>query len=281
MDSSNPMRLAPNPIISRRRFVATVLGSAAIGATWTTGLAELARGRHPQIFAVGDDRWQVLLIEHGSARIVLLSGVFERSPEPEIDLLCGLLRQHIDLVAGTSAALGFLSRQFRKRRSVSTVIQLDGAAMLGASTRFRPLVEPLKLSGGNLDLTLRPIPNGHWSEAVPDFPEWIGHLSSGPIGIAIARNLSVIARYGHPDSGLAIAPVGDIDILHGTLPTIAVAANADSVNEWRAAGWKNDPESRTAVWTTRTFRQDIGAFVLRNGEIRLPAWSQQLSPDTR
>src|SRR5680860_497973 len=146
----------PEP--NRRAFAAACIGAAATGATWMTGFSLIIRGRHPQLLVVGDDAWQVMLIEHGSNRIVILNGEFERSPEQEIDRLCSVLRQHVDVVAGTRTALSLLSNDFRSRRSVDTLIQLDGAPDQPGSPGFVSMARPIAVRAGAVELQLRPLP---------------------------------------------------------------------------------------------------------------------------
>ena len=167
------MRPGPN----RRMFVATCVGSAALGASWLTGLALLARGRHPQMFAVGEDAWQVLLVEHGDRRIMILNGDFEHSPEPEVNRLCSLLRQRLDVVAGTGKALALLSNNFRARRAVDTLIQLDSLPGKASSPDFVPLTRSIEIVIGDIRVQFRPLPQ---SQTAPDDAtnSWIAHVQA-------------------------------------------------------------------------------------------------------
>lgn len=260
----------PAPTTSRRRLVTLSLGAAIGGATWTTGLSILARGRHPQVFVLGDDGWQVILVEHGTNRMIVLAGVFERSPEPEIDLLCGVLRQHIDVVIGDAAALRLLSPGFRERRSVTTIVQMDGSPLLSSSERYISLVDPLSLRAGAFELTLTSLPSGHWNALESPSVGWIGHLTHGELTIAIGPTLETIATYASVTATLAIAPSGDIAHAWRTLPGIVVVTHSRQSLAEISAGM---PAERSTT-LVRTFRHDTAAFVVKEGRIQLPDWTQ-------
>jgi hypothetical protein len=258
-------------MVSRRRLGGAIVGSAAIGATWTTGLAILARGRHPHLYVVGRDTWHAVLIEHGNARALLLSGAFDVSPEPEINLLCGVLRQRIDVVIGDGSSLALLSGTFARRRAISTFVQLDSPPGSRTSPAYVPLAESLRLQIGAMHLDVQRIVSGAWSTASPGSSEWIGHLSLGEISIAIARSLEVVAELGSPLAMLAIAPSGDMEKLGANLPGVAIATNSGSVNAVEIGGYV-----RVGTWITRTFRRDIAEFIIRDREVQLPQWSRQV-----
>jgi len=205
----------PEAPISRRRLTSLIVGGALLGASWTAGLAVVARGRHPQVFVLGRDNWQVLLVEHGGNRIVFLAGTFERSPEAEIDLLCGLLRQHIDVVAGDRNVLGLLSSGFRARRSVETIIDLDGSPQAANSQRFVSISNPIGIQAGALNLEIVPLARGLWQGEVSNGSGWIVHITIGDVVIAVARTLdpSVIGngieRAGHSNDHVADCDMND------------------------------------------------------------------------
>lgn len=258
--------------MSRRRLTSLIVGGALTGAAWTAGLTVLARGRHPQVFVLGRDQWQVLLLEHGTNRIVILAGTFEQSPEPQIDLLCGLLRQHLDVVVGDRIALDLLSSGFRARRSVTTIIDLDRAPLLASSQRFVSLANAIRIQAGELDVHVIPLPKGSWRDGLSNDPEWIAHITVGNVVIAVGPTLDTIADHGQIEAALAIAPAGDVVRLWRTIPGIVVAANAqdalDTLGQETSA-----PGTKRLV---RIFREDISHFVVRNGRIELPDWTQDV-----
>ncbi len=260
----------PSPATSRRRLIALTLGAAVGGAAWASGLSILARGRHPQVFVLGDDVWQIVLVEHGTNRVIVLVGVFERSPEPEIDLLCGVLRQHLDVVIGDEAGLRFLSPGFRERRSVSTVVQMDGSRLLSSAERHISLVDPLTLRAGAFGLTLTPLLEVHWNSRQSLVGEWIGHLTLGDLAIAIAPTLETIAQHAPVPTTMAIAPSGDIARVWRTLPGIVIATNSRLSLAEISAGVPTE-RSTTLV---RTFPRDTAAFVFKEDRIHLPDWTQ-------
>jgi len=255
--------------MSRRRLSTLILGGALTGAVWTTGLTVLARGRHPQIFALGADEWQVLLLEHGTNRIVILVGTFEASPEPAIDLLCGLLRQHIDVVVGSGDVLGLLSSRFRARRSVTTFVDTDRSPSHVSSRRYVSLSDAIRLRAGPLHMEVAPLPNGQWKSEQSTGQEWIIHVALGDVTIAIGPTLDVIADSGNSNAALAIAPAGDVARLWRTIPGVTVATNSrDSLDQ--------DALAADTTRLVRTFQRDIAAFVVRDGRIQLPDWTREM-----
>jgi hypothetical protein len=96
-----------NGSISRRKLLGLSVAGALAGGTWTTGLGILARGVRPQFFVIGDDAWQLMLIEHGRRRALLTLGEFDDDPEASVSRLTTSLRQHVDIVIGDR---NFLSR---------------------------------------------------------------------------------------------------------------------------------------------------------------------------
>lgn len=258
------------PGLSRRRLIALIGGGALTGAVWTTGLSVLARGRYPQLFVLGSGGWQVVLLEHGTTRVVLLLGEFEVSPESDIDLLCGLLRQHIDVVVGDGEALRMLSSTFRERRAVSTLLQTGASSVAPGSGRYRWLPEPVTLQVGTVALTIEPLPSDEWLQDEMGERNWIAHATVSDITIALAPAIDTIAAHGNPDSTLAIAPRGDVARLWRLAPGTAVATNARETID--AIDPSVSDSSRKVL--VRTFRRDIAAFVVKDGRLTLPNWAE-------
>jgi hypothetical protein len=260
---------------TRRKFIAgAVVGGATVGAMWTTSLTLLARGRHPQIFVVGNDDWQILLIEHRTARVLLLSGDFEQPLGTEIDHLLGLLRQHIDVIIGTQASLDRLPPGLRSRRSVSTTVALDGSASSGTSRSFVPLTDSLLVGAGAFSITVRRLPLEEWTAARSAPPSWICQIAVGNLDVAIGPTLEILGENAHPTTALAIAPSGDLGSIIRLVPAAAIATNARSA-EKALFSTGADGSDRT-TWLIRTFPTEIAGFVVRNGRMQLPDWSQEI-----
>lgn len=258
--------------MSRRHLTTLIVGGALTGAVWTTSLAVLARGRHPQIFALGVDQWQVLLLEHGTNRIVILVGTFDASPEPAIDLLCGLLRQHIDVVVGSGEALGLLSSRFRARRAVTTFVDTDGAPSNGNSRRYVSLSAAIQMRAGALRFEIVPLPDGQWQGEHSKGQQWMVHVTIGDLTVAIGPTLDVIADAGNSNAALAIAPAGDVGRLWSTIPGVTVATNSADSLAWP----DEEPPAAETMRLVRTFQRDIAAFVVKDGRIQLPDWTQEM-----
>ncbi len=268
---ARPGAATPVMHVSRRRLATLIGGGALSGAIWTTGLTVLARGRHPQLFVLGSDEWQVVLLEHGTNRVLMLLGEFESSPEPEIDLLCGLLRQHIDSVVGNADVLQLLSSAFRERRSVSTLIETGSSGGGAGSTRYRWLDDPNTLHVGAFKLTIEPLPVAEWRRGETVTRDWIAHATAGDVKVVFGPSIATISAHANPDSTMAVAPLGDIAALWRVLPGIAVATNTrETIDVIAPAGSIAAP--RVLV---RTFRRDIAAFAVRDGRLQMPDWVER------
>ncbi len=259
---------------SRRQFTAAVVGGAMIGATWTTSLAVFARGRHPQIFVVGDDGWQILLIEHRTARILVLSGDFDKPLDMEVDHLLGLLRQHIDVVIGTEASLDRLPAGLLTRRSVSTTVALDGSTASGTSNSFLPLTDSISLTAGAFNLVMHRLPVEEWSAVPSAKSSWIGQVAVGGLSVAIGPTLEILGLHGHPSTALAIAPRGDLGAVTRLVPAAAIVTNARSAA--RTLPQTSTGGNSRSTWLIRTYPADIAGFVVRNDRMQLPGWSQEV-----
>jgi hypothetical protein len=267
LTASIPVADAPARSTSRRRFLTLSVGGALAGAAWTAGLAVLARGHRPQLFAIGTGTWQVILVEHGSSRVLFLAGQFDESPETHIDRLCGLLRQHLDVVVGDGNVLGLLSSGFRDRRAVSTFVETDGSALATGTNSHQPLTRDAAITVGALDIVVYALRTGEWLASAEPKVNWLARISHGALELAIAPSLDLIAQHGFPAT-LGVAPIGSPARLWKATPGMAVATNARDDLGTLATGVPLHLPTKLV----RTFPEDIAAFELRQGRLRLPDW---------
>ena len=89
--------------LTRRRWIGASVGGGIAGGLWATGMTMLAQGRHPNLFVLGDDEWQIVLADHRSGRILFLVGEFPGTPESGIDRIMRAIRQRVDVLIGTSS----------------------------------------------------------------------------------------------------------------------------------------------------------------------------------
>ncbi len=259
----------PAPI-SRRKLVGLSLASALAGGIWTTGFAVLARGVHPQFLAIGDDAWQVVLIEHGQRRALIGLGLFDTHVLDYVPGLTTSLRQHIDIVIGESGFLEGLS-PLSGQWANAVRVQLDGSAFAAGSPTYLHLRDQITIGLGEITLTLRGLPSGEWNRENTIPPGWIGHLRHGHVTVAMSSSLDVAAEHARPESALAIAPGGDFSRTQRLLPATGIVTNSSSVPDDAIA--KRGPGSTVLV---RTFRADVASFRIREGKIELPGWTQHI-----
>jgi hypothetical protein len=240
------------------------------GGTWTTGLGILARGVRPQFFVIGDDAWQLILIEHGRRRALLALGEFDDDAEASVSRLTTSLRQHVDIVIGDR---NFLSRasSVTSQWHGTVHIQLDPSPVAPASQTYLQLDGDFRIGIGDFTLVVRSLPAGLWRQSATSEQSWIGHLHHGPITVAMASTLDALAQHADPASALVIAPEGDLAALRRYIPNAGVVTNTGMVPRGVIANTNGD-----AIPLVRIFRSDTAAFRVRDGRIELPGWTQQI-----
>jgi hypothetical protein len=243
---------------------------ALAGGIWGTGLAILARGTHPQFFVIGDDAWQLVLVEHGQRRALIGIGEFERPMDEQIARLTTSLRQHVDLVIGESSFLAH-ARTSTSKWNGAVRIQMDGSVIAPGSSRLVHLQDRITAGIGDFTLTLQRLPDGEWHRDRLGPPSWIAHLQIDNLIVGLAPSLDIAAEHVRPEVALAIAPEGDIARLQRLIPHAGIVTNPGSVPDAAAT---SAGEARTTL--IRTFPADIASFRIRDGHIQLPDWTQHI-----
>ena len=256
--------------MSRRRLVGLSVAGALAGGVWTTGLGILARGIHPQFFVIGDDRWQLMLIEHGRHRALVCMGQMTGEAGNIIPGLMSSLRQHANVVAGTVEALSWASA-ISSRWDAVVRIQLDGSRLATSSDRHVHLEDHLEIRIGELHLSFLRLPRGDWHTAGNNEQSWIGYLRLGNLVIALAPSAEVAARVAQPGVALVIAPEGNLETLRAYLPGAAIVSNAPGSRSPESTG----QEGNDAI-LVRTFPSESAHFRIRNGRIALPEWARSI-----
>lgn len=257
---------------SRRQLAALTSIGALAGGFWTVGLASVLRSAEPDLTILGEDDWQVMLLESGTDRVLFLVGTFEKDPNPAIRQVLSTLRQHVDLVVATSSAIGYLDRTGPIKRS--TWIQLDADPTQPDSVRQRALRRRLvaTLKGGEIDL--QRILQHEWSRANQQPASWVANLTFGDVRIAIGNDLASAASAASPASTVLIAPRGDIGGALGLLPGTSIVTNGDRV------GAPSANLARADGYLVRTFPRDSARLRFSDGKISLPGWAQPIAEVT-
>jgi hypothetical protein len=157
---------------------------------------------------------------------------------------------------------------------VSTTVSLDGSASSGLSRSFVPLTGSLLVGAGAFSIAMRRLPKEDWTAAGSATPSWICQIAVRSLNIAIGPTLEILGENAHPTTALAIAPSGDLGSINRLIPAAAIATNARSAE--KALFSTGAEGSDRSTWLIRTFPAEIAGFVVRNGRMQLPDWSQEI-----
>ena len=267
----------PPGTVSRRRLMATAFGAGACGGAWITGLSILARGRRPQILAVGSGAWQLLVVEHYLHRILILAGEFDSFPQESASRLLGVLRPKVALVAGRQDDLDLIPGDYLRHLSDPHRMVLDRATAQGDPNRNLAIGTGRDVTFGPIRARFSPVFNGDWDNATSP-RTWLAEVAIDDVLVVIGPSLDLVARQADTRSTLAIAPTGHIAYLHRLLPRVAIVTNAASTQVHGLVATAEAGDDR-AIQIVRTFANDVAIFEIRDGAIRVPPWTESLVLD--
>jgi hypothetical protein len=142
------------------------------GGLWTVVLASISRSSKPDLTVVGDDGWQIALLEAGTDRVLICSGNFEVSADPAVRRLLTTLRQYVDVIVATGSALLHLDRS--GPLAAAFVVQLDAPLNQTDTPSFQGLRHHLTITLDGGQLNLERIPQHEWTdEAAAEASWWI------------------------------------------------------------------------------------------------------------
>lgn len=253
--------------LSRRKWLGVSIAGALTGAAWATGLGVVARGVHPQIQLIGEDDWQIALMEHGSARLVLLLGHFSTDPGKGIDFLATSLRQKVDVIAGERRNLDLMDWDHPKwKRSTRIVLGEESPAVVSGS-EVAP-ANSLLVSIGGWSLSIVQEVHNAWSRSVEPTWLWVANAACDGMVITFGNDLQIANRHRDVASVLLVAPiVGDMDLMAAS-PRMSIAVNVASVEGINAS----EPEDST-LRLVRIFPDDIATFRVTDGRLTIPEWA--------
>lgn len=259
---------------TRRSIAALILAGGLVGAGWATGLGVLSRGIHPQLSVVGTQSWQVVLLEHGSARVVLLLGEFSESPDTPIETLSTSLRQHVDVVIGERPSLEQMNWAHHKWREATRIVMAESNI---TSITGRDVIPSgnLALTVGSFDVKIRQDSRGKWRTQGETSHEWHVSAAVGDSNITLANTIESANRYATESTALLMAPTLGSEQSVWSMGHRSIAINSDSV-AFPGAG----EVSSSGAWLVRTFKNEAAVIRLKDGRIALPEWAQPLNAET-
>ena len=246
----------------------TAAGAFA-GGIWTVGLASILRSAEPDLTVVGSQDWQVMLLETGTDRILLMIGDFTESPDKAIGQLRSTLRQHVDLIVATGSAIARTDRSGALEHAA--LILLDAGSSQPDSLRTRALRQRLvvQFQGGTLDL--RRLPVQEWSVSAQQPASWVIQIRIADLVVVIAPDLELAARLAPDSAAMLVAPQGDVARALEFAPSVSIVTNG--------YGLEASPPLPAGVtgYLVRTFLTDSTRLRFAGNRISLPTWAQPLS----
>jgi hypothetical protein len=248
--------------VTRRSFLGAGIFGGLTGGVWTSTFLWAASVRNPVIEVIGRAKSQIVLIDSGKHRLLVLSGPFDQRLASDLDTLMGTLRRRIDLLISTESAFAagatLFQVQFEIGRSVSLPESGSGASPHAEFALSTPAV--LTFSD---DVEVRLYPHFRFTSSVIDVdPGWRIEVQRGTQIAVIAANLDDLTAVPCGPFTLAIAPDGSIP--HAERKSLAAVY---AVND------TNIDAGVTASGLTRIFDSDAARFGLQKDSIRLPSWS--------
>lgn len=251
--------------ISRRAVTGSAVG-AVTGSLWSLSFLSLAQVRRPRIEVIGRDRSQLVLLDTGPQRVLVVSGPYdELLGEGFVDLM-GSLRQRIDILLATETALKSGANAIRQRWNISQTVSLPELAPVGSPFANLAVRHPISIVLAN-NVTMTCLPHTRYQTSVIGTDQgWRIEIARGSQVLAIAANLDHLTSVPCGPFSLVIAPSGSIDLAHRKSYTAAYALNDGHIDS-----------TVTNVMQTRIFERYVARFELGAGAIGMPGWT--LGPD--
>lgn len=256
--------------VSRRAVIPSLVATAIGGSATAASVFQ----RKPRLLIVGEDEWQIALLLASRTRVLILNGTLSQEAVSAIPLLLSVMRQRIDAVIGSSAALSFLPGGFSQRWLVRRFIPTPTGAETSSEMTIPDQV--LCMPGGvRVDISVSR--RSAWAETPSRDDRSSGCLvtisGAGNI-VAIAGDLETIADLGPSLTTVAIAPIGDIGQLARKLLVPTICVNADQVRAQGVEFRSNEPDMLEARSLVKIFAEDVAEFCLLDDGITIPAWRQ-------
>lgn len=257
------------PGTTRRELIATVAGGTVIGAMWGAAFPVLAMEGRPTIAVVGKDDAQLVLVDSGSARVLVLVGEPDNSLLDRLPAMLTVFRQRIDLVVGSLPALtahiGALAYRWSLRQAIVLNATSDAPSLPIASDVVSNSLDVTL--GNSVTLEIRVGHRDEWRTPVAGTlaPLWSIRVAQGDAAVSIVPDARSFAAMLPGPAAVLVSPSAPSPEVRAKGPTRSLAINFDSESI--------DPLPADGVALTRIFPRDIGRFVLTEDGVQLPAWT--------
>lgn len=262
----------PLSVHSRRTVIFSGIGGLAAGGWWATVFAWFAKVRAPIVEVIGRGESQLVLLDTGPSRLLVIIGTETDGVLENFPRLMGLFRQRIDVLLISESMLAAMSPKMRQRWTFDSVLALP-ARETGLPPRSDASIrDPIELSL-SAAVQLRCIP--HYRDAWFGFDapqswrieiERFGHV------IAVAPSIDELASVPSGPFALAIAPSGSIQLASRKTVASSLALNAREIDN-------QEDEAIEGMTLTRIFNEDVARFEMHQEGIRLPQWAKRVTSE--
>jgi hypothetical protein len=253
--------------VARRQVIWSGFAGIAAGVAWSTSVAWATRIQIPTIDVIGKDESQLLLLDTGAERVLLLSGPLHPDLVASIPDILGLFRQRVDILLAGRTVLDSIGDALAGSATIGTTFSFLDASDGTASGSVLQQPTELTLSHG---VSVRWIPQ--WRYATEMAATWRIEARRGDQIVAIASSLDHLATASTAAFTLAVAPTGSIPLSLRKSVSSHFAMNARVIDE------QMDHVQSGAV-LIRVFDEDAAQFELHGSGIRLPGWAVTIDRD--
>jgi hypothetical protein len=258
--------ISPIDPISRRQLNLAGIAGAAVGLAWSSGLVWATQVHIPTIDVVGMDDSQLLLLDTGAERVLILTGPPHADLTETLSDVLGLFRKRIDVVFGKQAVLesqlALLDRKWEPGIIISLAEDEGRASSRVATVIGGPFV--LTLSHG---VTLCCMRATRYSADQPGAePGWRIEVRRGVNVVGISESIDHLAAVPVEPYTLAIAATGSISLAERRSVAMSYAVNTRVIDEQVAL-------AQPGTTLIRVFDGESARFELREGGVRMPSWA--------
>lgn len=157
------------PLFSRRRLIAASVSGTLLGSSWAVAFRDVTnQDCTPSLTIARKESALAMLIEYRGRRIIVVDSADGTVLQELTELVTGFMKQRIDLLLATHAALAALPTTYRKRWQVQGVFALpDSHHHSGVSLDS----QSIEIEG--LEITADRLPFEEWRTASPpDVSHW-------------------------------------------------------------------------------------------------------------
>lgn len=251
----------------RRTLVTSTAVALGLGTPAGVAMRDRAGRQAPSVSVIGDDDWQIALIDADNRRLLAVLGEPPDTVFAGLSWMMGLFRQRLDVLIATGSTVERVWPTLRARWNAASAIAVDEEGLRLTVTQRRGSTFSFEL--GDLSLVVESRRGGAWQAGDIDSRiAWSVTAERATHRLVLAPTFEDCAdAAGH--AAVIIAPVGDPTRVLARLRPAAIAANADvfgGTEPWTAL-------EVTTARIVRVFPDDIARFTMRHDGVSLPDWA--------